>query len=118
MEDEKFEEWVLDQTDAKSVKFTGRFLGSGFTTADRNHKWFSGDVGRSTILELYQTKGGKYVCLANKESQWQSEHGFKEVEICETIEAVKKYFGHCEVAKRLYIDANIITPSEQYIEID
>ena len=91
-----------------NIRFTGELVASASSSEDRasGSRW-SGDTGRWTELELYKTKGGKYVCQQIGRTRWQGERTRYSGKVCETLDEVFDFFGHRWLAKDLYDDAGL-----------
>jgi len=85
------------------IRFRGKIIGSADSRSDygRGSRWEE--------LVLYQTAGGKYVCLKIGHTRWQGETTRYTAEVCDIIDEVVKFFGFKSVAKELYSDAGIET---------
>lgn len=98
---------VLDNDGARDVRFTGELLASTSSSANNASSYYSGAPGRWTTLNLYKTKGGKFVCQSVGHTQWQGEHTRHKTQVCETEADVVAFFGHGWLAKHLYEAAEI-----------
>lgn len=94
-------EFIIENDNQPDIKFIGELLGSVSSG--------EGDegAGRWTVLNLYKTKGGKYVCQTVGHTQWVDEKTRYKAEVCETAEDVQKFFGYRWLAKELYLAAGI-----------
>lgn len=90
------------QRDGKTdLKFTGEQVASASSKAVYN------DGGRWTVLKLYKTKGGKYVCQSIGRTCWEGETDRYSGEVCNTEAEVIAFFGHGRLAKELYHEAGL-----------
>jgi hypothetical protein len=106
------ETFVLDVDNKPSMKFVGERIASTSSSVEQSSNYYSGSVGRWTDLELYKTKGGKWICHQTGHSQWDGEHTRYTGAVCGTEEEVIAFFGHGWLAKYLYFDAKIETVTE------
>lgn len=107
-EDATMETFTLKNDGAPDVRFTGVELASTSSSANNASSYYSGSVGRWTVLELYKTKGGKFIAHSIGRTQWQGEHDRYKVAVCETEAEVIAFFGHGWLAKSLYEEAGIV----------
>ncbi len=107
-EDSDMETITLTFDNAPNIRFTGRRIGHASTHPDQamGSSW-SGETGRWTVLDLYRTTSGKYVCHQIGRTQWQGEQDRFSGKVCETEAEVIEFFGHRWLAKELYEDAGI-----------
>lgn len=109
------ETFTLEIDNEPSIRFTGiRLAGASSSDNQAMGSSYSGQTGRWTELALYKTKGGKYVCHQVGFTRWQGERNRYTGKVCETIDAVKEFFGNRWLAKELYDNAGI----DSVIEID
>lgn len=107
-EDSDMETYTLEINNAPNIRFTGELVASVASTDDRAMgSRFSGQTGRWTVLALYKTKGGKYVCHRIDRTRWQGERDRFSGKVCETLDEVKEFFGYNWLAKELYSEAGI-----------
>lgn len=106
-EDSAMETITLPSDNAPSIRFKGERIARTSSSPDTANSYYSGTTGRFTILELYRTASGKYVCHSVGVTQWQGEHDRYKTAVCETVEGVINFFGHGWLAKDLYSDAGI-----------
>ena len=107
-EDADMETFTLKNDNAPAVRFTGVEVASASSSANNASSYYSGSVGRWTVLELYKTKGGKFIAHSVGHTQWQGEHDRYKVAVCETEADVIAFFGHGWLAKSLYEEAGIV----------
>ena len=105
---EEMKEYIIERDNGSNLKFTGvHIAGAGSSANNAAGSSYSGQVGRWCELDLYKTKGGKFVCAQVGYTQWQGERNRYSAEVCETEVDVIKFFGHGWLAKRLYDNAGI-----------
>lgn len=90
------------------IRFTGEEIASASSHSPYDCS------GRWTVLKLYRTKGGKYVCSEVGRTQWQGESDRYSGTVCETPAEVIKYFGHGRLAKEIYDEAGF----EDVVEVE
>ena len=56
---------------------------------------------------MYQTAGGRFVCHRIERTRWEGEHDHFSGKVCQTLEEVRQFFGHCWLAKKLYDAAGV-----------
>jgi hypothetical protein len=112
-EDTDMETFTIEIDNAPDIRFTGELLASTYSSCNQAMgSSYSGQPGRWTELDLYKTKGGKYICHQVGRTQWQGERDRFSGKVCETSEEVKEFFGHRWLAKELYAKAGIDTAVE------
>lgn len=86
---------------APNIRFTGEEV------AQVNSKSAYNDGGRWTVLKLYRTKSGKFICQSIGRTQWQGETDRYSAQVAEDHAGVIEFFGHGRLAKDLYREADI-----------
>ncbi|WP_150139439.1 hypothetical protein [Candidatus Enterovibrio escicola] len=107
-EDSDMETFTLDIDNAPNVLFTGELVAN--TASSDNQaigSSYNDQTGRWTELSLYKTKGGKFICHQVARTRRQDERDHFSGKVCETLEAVKEFFGHRWLSKELYAKASI-----------
>ena len=91
---------------AANLKFNGVLVAS-VASSDNNASGssYSGSVGRWTVLSLYKTHGGKFICSKIGRTRCAGERDRFSAEVCDTKEQVVAFFGHDWLAKDLYAEA-------------
>lgn len=95
------EEFTLTRDGGPDLSFKGVQIGFA-TNKDpyqQGGRWFN--------LRLWKTAGGKYICQKEDVTCRQGERDRSKVEVCETIDEVKQFFGQGWASKNLYYDAKI-----------
>ena len=111
----EMKEYVIERDNGPSIKFTGTHVaGAGSSANNAAGSSYSGETGRWCELDLYKTKGGKFVCSQVGYTQWQGERNRYSAAVCENEAEVIKFFGQGWLAKRLYENAEI----ENVVEIE
>lgn len=95
------EEIIIERDNAPNLKFKGEGVAAASSKNTYN------DGGRWTILKLFRTAGGKFVCQTIGVTCWQGERDRYSGAVCETEAEVIAYFGHGWLAKELYEEACI-----------
>lgn len=99
---------TISRDSAPDLVFTGVKVASARSSANNAAgSSYSGQTGRWCELELYKTRGGKFVCVEIGRTQWQGERDRYNAEVCEDNAGVIKFFGHGWLAKDLYCKAGI-----------
>jgi len=111
-EDENMETITLENDNAPSIRFVGEEVASASSSSNNASSYYSGTVGRWTVLKLYKTKGGKFVAQSIGHTQWQGEHDRYKSVVCADEAAVIEFFGHGWLAKLLYEEAGIEDATE------
>lgn len=107
-EDADMKTFTVKIDKAPSIRFTGKLTASAASSDNKAMgSSYSGHAGRWTELELYESKGGKFVCHQVARTLWQGERDRFSGKVCETLEEVKDFFGHCWLASELYAKAGI-----------
>lgn len=107
-EDATMETYTITNDNAADIRFTGEHL----ATASSKDPYNNG--GRWTVLRLYRTKGGKFICHEEGITQWQGERNRSKVTVCKTEAEVIAAFGHGRLAKEIYDEAGI----EAVVDVD
>jgi hypothetical protein len=100
-EDTTMETITLTNDNAPDVRFTGELVASASSKDPYNNG------GRWTVLRLYRTKGGSFICQEEGVTQWQGERDRSKVTVCKTEAEVIATFGHGRLAKEIYDEAGI-----------
>ncbi|MDA0790259.1 MAG: hypothetical protein O2780_12480 [Proteobacteria bacterium] len=97
---------TLTIDNAPNIRFTGEKVAHASTHPDQamGSSW-SGETGRWTVLDLYRTTSGKYVCHQIGRTQWQGEQDRYSGKVCDTEAEIIEFFGHRWLAKELYESA-------------
>jgi hypothetical protein len=98
---------VIERDNERNIKFTGEKIASVSSSANSSRSDYSGQRGRCATLNLYQTKGGKFVCERIDFTVWQGESDRSSAKVCETEDEVVEFFGDDWLAKELYAIADI-----------
>lgn len=95
---------TIDVSDKPSVRFTGNLEASLTDTIYRG----TSSAKSWLKLDIYKTIGGNFICCSsNTFEQPGANDQVKVLKICETTDEVKEFFGHGDMAKRLYSAAGI-----------
>lgn len=95
-------ETITVQRDGDSdIRFTGEEV------ATVSSKQTYNDNGRWTVLKLWKTKGGKFICQSIGRTAWQGETDRYSAAIAENEAGVIEFFKHGRLAKDLYSEAGI-----------
>lgn len=106
-EDSEMETFEIARDNDRPIRFSGELIASATSSDNNAHHNYSGSTGRWTTLELYRTKGGKYICSQVGHTRWEKERTRYSAAICSTEEEVFKFLGHGWLAKRLYDNADL-----------
>lgn len=83
------------------IRFTGVEVASVSSRSTYN------DKGRWTVLTLYKTAKGKFICHQVGHSNWINEKTRYSGKVCETADEAIQFFGQGSLAKDLYYEASI-----------
>jgi hypothetical protein len=100
--DETAEEHMVERDGEPNLKFYGHLIGSANSRTNDGHSSI-----RWTVLALYKTQNGKYVCEQAGHSRMQGERKKSCACVCDTHEEVISFFGHEWLAKELYEECEI-----------
>lgn len=89
----------------KDLKFTGKKIASVTSTSDKSRG--QGYINESTVLSLYRTKRGAFVCERATCLVWDDERDIYEGAICNSVDTIIAFFGTDWLAKALYDQAAI-----------
>lgn len=107
-----FEEIVVQRDGDRDIRFVGKLLASFESSPSDSSVYYSGRANFWTELELYQTKGGKFVCQRIECSSWGNYRNEYHAAVCENESQVLSFFGYSVIAKELYDNAGISTAVE------
>lgn len=93
--------YTIERDNAPDLRFRGEIIASA------SSKQPYGGNGRWTVITLYKTASGKYVCETEGKTQWQGELNRYDAAVCNTVAEVIAEFGHGWLAKELYAEAGI-----------
>jgi hypothetical protein len=107
--------FTIEIDNEPSIRFTGELVASASSSDNQAMgSSYSGQTGRWTVLNLYKTQGGKYICQQIGRTRWQGERDRHTGKVCESIAEVVAFFGNRWLAKELYAEAGI----DSVIEVD
>ncbi|MCB2403570.1 hypothetical protein [Rhizobium ruizarguesonis] len=98
---------TVERDDAPDISFLGVRIAGASSSGNSANPEFSGSVGRRTLIRLYRTKAGKFVCERIERSNWQGERDQYDAHVCDNISEIFNFFGHGWLAKSLYAEAGI-----------
>lgn len=98
---------VVERDNDRDIKFTGERIASVSSSANNARSDYSGTRGCWATLNLYQTKGGKFVCERIDFTLWQGQKDRSSGAVCDTEDEVVDFFGDDWLAKELYAIADI-----------
>lgn len=98
----EYEEFTIARDDKPDLKFTGVLVAEVQSSANSSSNRFSGSNGRWTVLKLYKSKAGKYICQQIGRSQWEKESDRYSGAVCHSPAEAIAFFGHGWLAKELY----------------
>lgn len=87
------EKFTLKRTGDKDLRFTGELMGEAQSSFNNASPVYSGATGRRTLLQLYRTDKGKYVCRRVEETIWQGERDFHTVAVVDTVDEAVAFFA-------------------------
>lgn len=99
--DADMEEIEIENDDAPNIRFRGEKLATA-TNNDAYNK-----LSRWTVMKLWKTQGGMYICQIIGHTIWQGEVDRYKVKVCTTPAEVIAFFGHGGIAKEIYSEAGI-----------
>lgn len=98
---------TVERDNDADIRFNGEQIAQASSHGERSN-------GRWTVLKLFKTAGGRFVCQSIGVTQWQGEDDRSAAQVCENETEVIAFFKHGRVAKDLYHAAGI----EDVKEID
>lgn len=109
-EDSDMQTFTLEIDNAPNLRFTGELVACiprpdeflprfSYRYNDQTYSW--------TELDLFKTKGGKFVCRERVYKCYRGQRDHFSGKVCETFEEVIEFFGHGWLAKELYTRASI-----------
>lgn len=106
--DSDMETFVLEIDNEPNLRFTGELVASA-SSSDNNASGsnYSGQSGRWTVLKLYKTIGGKFICHRVGRTNWSGERDRFSGKVCTTHEEIIEFFGNGWLSKDLYDEAGI-----------
>ncbi len=90
----------IDVDNSPDIKFYGEKLGIASSKARGAKRW--------TVLTIYKTRAGKYVCHKEGQSLMPDERLKSSCIVAETPAEVIDFFGQGPLSKELYKDAGIL----------
>jgi hypothetical protein len=107
-EDSDMNTFTVKIDNAPNLRFTGELVASVPCSDDFSRAYSHyNQRNRWTHLDLFKTKGGKFVCRKREYTCYQGERDRYSGKVCETLEEVKEFFGHGWLAEELYAKASI-----------
>ena len=106
-EDSDVEAIEIQIDNAPNIRFTGEQVATASSSANNANSNYSRDNGRWTVLKLFKTQAGKFVCQSIGRTQWQGEQDRYSGAVAEGEAGVIAFFGHGWLAKELYDEAGI-----------
>ena len=94
--------YIVSRDNQPDLRFTGSLLGAASSSPNNAHPDYSRSPGRWMTLALYETTGGTMIAEKIGYTQWANEDTRFSAAICEDDAAVRDFFGHGWLAKRLY----------------
>jgi hypothetical protein len=104
----------LKITDGRDLRFTGELIHGVASSGNNAMPYYSGVSGQWTELDIYKTKGGKFVCHRSDLSECVMDKEHFSGAVCENHDEIIAFFGHGELQAWLYHNANI----DDAIEVD
>lgn len=101
-EESDMETITVQRDNDTDLRFTGEEVAS---VSSRDA--YSSNNGRWTVLKLWKTKGGKFVCQSIGRTQWQGESDRYSAAVAENEAGIIEFFKHGRLAKELYSEAGI-----------
>lgn len=106
-EDTDMQTITIERDGDLNIRFTGELVAEASSSDNKVARDYSGSTGRWTVLRLYRSRSGKFVCASEGRTRWKSEHTRYSAAICETEAEVIAFFGTGWLAKELYVGAGI-----------
>lgn len=101
------EDFTIFRDGEKNLKFMGDLVASSSSSPDSSSSYYSGSNGRWSVMKLYKTQAGKFICQLIGRTQWSGEKDRYSGAVCATEAEVIEFFGHGDLAKDLYVGAGI-----------
>lgn len=102
------ETFTLNVTGEPNIRFTG------YRVAERSGLDENPDATIWEVFAIYRTKKDRFVCARERHSRWIGDTTQYDAHVCDNAEQVVEYFGHSELAKALYEEAEI----EDVVDVD
>lgn len=100
-EGDDMETITVQRDNDADLRFTGEELASASSKSTYN------DNGRWTVLKLFKTASGKFICQSIGRTQHQGESDRYSATVATDDAGIIAFFGHGRVAKELYSEAGI-----------
>lgn len=99
------EEFTVFRDGEKNLRFEGELIAARKSSPVMGNNRYSGSNGRWSVLKLYKTKGGKFICQRIGMTSWDKESDRYTGLVCTNMAEVVAFFGMSDLAKELYSDA-------------
>lgn len=90
---------TVERDNAPALRFSGEEIASVSSKASDSSRW--------TVLKLFRTAGGKYICQSIGKTYWEKETDRYSGDVADDEAGVIAFFGQGRLAKELYDDAGI-----------
>lgn len=90
------------------IQFTGEVVAEVQSSGDFGHN-FSGEIGSWTVLALYRTIGGRYICQLAEMTIIQGRANRYRAVVVDEITQVREFFGEGWLADELYAEIEVET---------
>ncbi|WP_029889833.1 hypothetical protein [Polycyclovorans algicola] len=90
------------------IQFTGEIVAEVQSSGEFGHK-FSGEIGSWTVLALYRTIGGRYICQLAEMNIIQGRANRIRAVVVDEITQVREFFGEGWLADELYAEIEVET---------
>lgn len=98
--------YTVERDNQRPLRFTGTRLAVARSSSDRGSSEYSGQVGISEVLALYQSQRGDYVasrvCLTQREGNRDTHDAI----VSKSREAIMEFFGFEWLAMEIYAAAD------------
>jgi hypothetical protein len=103
---QELKEFEVERDNEPNIVFRGELVASASSLTSDSIRW--------TVLNLWRTVGGKFICQKIGHSRYQGEVSRYKGAICSDHQAVIAFFGYSEIAKELFAKAGI----ESAVQVD
>lgn len=101
----EYQEFTVCRRDMDDLTFDGVLLATVSSSKDSTPQ----NQERWSVLNLYRTRAGSYVCEEIGMSTFPGEIELTRAEVAHSVQGVIKFFGHKWLAKQLYSLAKLKT---------
>jgi hypothetical protein len=97
--------FTVERDNDRPLRFTGRRIAVAKSSSDRNRPDYSGEVGISEAVALYQSHRGDYIATRTRLTQRQGDQDHNDAIVSSSKESIFEYLGFGRLAMEIYAAA-------------